>query len=130
MSLFLAILASFFLITGALVSLLAAIGFMRFPDFFLRLHASSKSGSLGIILIIIGYCLVTPDLSTVFKASVIAMLLFVKSPIGSMALARAAYLVKEKMWETKIDQWKDDLKKELQEQSRREKAAAQGTQKA
>lgn len=109
MNFILAVAASIFLMTGALVSLLAAIGFVRFPDFFLRLHASSKSGSLGIILIIIGYSLVTPDLATVVKAFLIALLLFAKSPIGSMALARAAYVVGEDMWHTTIDQWEDDL---------------------
>ena len=42
---------------GSLFVLLAAIGLLRMPDLFTRMHPSSKAATLGTVLILIGIAL-------------------------------------------------------------------------
>ncbi len=49
------------LLLGSLSMLLAAIGLLRFPDFYSRAHAGTKAASLGAGLILLGAILPIPD---------------------------------------------------------------------
>src|SRR5690606_8353132 len=48
---------------GALFSALAALGVLRFPDIYTRMHAASKAGPLGAGLILLGAGLASGDLA-------------------------------------------------------------------
>ncbi len=50
------------LAVGAAFSLIAAIGVVRFPDLFLRMHCSTKSATLGVSCIMLGAALHFGDL--------------------------------------------------------------------
>ena len=78
------------LIAGAVVVLLGSIGLIRFPDFFCRLHSAGVIDTLGAWLLLGGLLLVSDSVITVFKVLLIAVLLFVLSPVGSHMLSRAA----------------------------------------
>jgi multicomponent Na+:H+ antiporter subunit G len=54
MSGFLAWLSSALLLLGASIGLIGAIGVLRLPDSYTRLHAASKAGALGAALILAG----------------------------------------------------------------------------
>ena len=49
------------LLLGAVFMLLAAIGMVRMPDVLTRMHSSTKSGTLGVGLIMLGVALVFGD---------------------------------------------------------------------
>src|SRR5690606_16047940 len=38
---------AFLLVAGSVFSLLAAVGLLRFPDLYTRMHAASKAGTIG-----------------------------------------------------------------------------------
>ena len=46
-----------FLVSGTFFVVVGAIGTVRFPDFWARLHAASVTESGGVILILAGLCL-------------------------------------------------------------------------
>lgn len=48
MSVIIEFVAAFFLLVGAFFALVGSIGLVRLPDFFTRLHAPTKSSTLGI----------------------------------------------------------------------------------
>ncbi len=48
MQLIIEIIISFFLIFGAFFMLVGSIGMVRLPDLFMRLHAPTKSSTLGL----------------------------------------------------------------------------------
>ena len=48
------VVASVLLIGGALLSLVAAVGLLRFPDVFARMHAATKPATLGLIAVLCG----------------------------------------------------------------------------
>jgi multicomponent Na+:H+ antiporter subunit G len=79
------------LVVAGLVTLtLALVGTWRFPDLFSRLHATSKIGSLGLSLLLLG-TVATADLAIVARAALIALFLFLTTPVSTHAIARAAH---------------------------------------
>lgn len=82
---------------GTLFVLLAAVGAWRFPDVFMRMHAASKSTTLGLGLVLAGVVLAFPDAPTVIKCAVTVLFIFITTPIAAHMLARAAYLHKTRM---------------------------------
>ncbi len=73
---------------GSLFLLLGAIGVVRMPDLYNRIHAGTKATTLGNILTLTGLGLVAPG----WLAKVLLVVLFVilTNPLSSHALARAA----------------------------------------
>ncbi len=74
----------FFIFTGAL-------GILRFPDFFTRLHAMGKSDTLGVALMVFGLALL--EGATLNGAKILFIILFVglANPTATHALGRAAH---------------------------------------
>ena len=74
---------AFFLVTGAL-------GMVRLPDVFTRMHAAGMADTMGAGLILVGLCLYSgANLVTVRLVLILAFLWFT-SPIATHALAKAA----------------------------------------
>jgi multicomponent Na+:H+ antiporter subunit G len=84
------IVALVFLFAGAFFLLVGSVGIVRLPDFFTRTHATSKSDTLGIMLVLGG--LVVSVGLTLNSAKLLLAIVFVAlaNPVGSHALARAA----------------------------------------
>ena len=77
------------LVLGCLVALTSAVGVLRMPDVYTRLHAAGMTDTLGAGFLILGMCFQTGlTLLTLRLLLVYAFLLFT-SPIGTHALARA-----------------------------------------
>ncbi len=75
---------TFFYLTGT-------IGFLRFPDFYTRMHATGKSDTLGTLLSLAGLALYTGFSLTSVKIIFIAVFVFLTSPTATHALLRAAF---------------------------------------
>jgi len=79
-----------FIVSGSIFALIGAVGALRFPDFWSRLHAVSITDSAGVILLVIGMCLQAgPTLITV-KLLIIGVFLFITGPTSTHAIANAA----------------------------------------
>ena len=89
----LVVLGVFFLVMGA-------VGLVRFPDFYTRMHAAGKCDTLGVLLVLIGLAAYEGlDLASV-KILLIAAFMFLTSPTATHAIARSAYTNKFKLWTT------------------------------
>ena len=73
----------FFILTGA-------IGLVRLPDFFTRLHAAGLTDTLGCFLIMSGLILQAGISLVSIKLLLIVFFIFFTSPAASHALAKAA----------------------------------------
>jgi multicomponent Na+:H+ antiporter subunit G len=72
--------------------IIGGVGLLRLPDFYTRIHAAGITDTLGTWLILLGLML---HEGLTLGAAKIAMLLFfllATGPLGSHALAKAAYL--------------------------------------
>ncbi len=82
---------------GLLFNFLGALGLLRFPDVYTRLHAETKCttfGSMFIVFSIIAYSLMIPVIANqvVIWHSLVALIaLLITNPTGAHAIARAAY---------------------------------------
>ena len=84
---------------GAFCSVVGAIGMIRFPNYFVRLHASTVSVVGGGITTLLGLAFysiaATPDVVLKYLLSsgaiIVAVFLFITSPISTHAAARASH---------------------------------------
>ena len=76
---------------GVLLMLVAGLGIVRMPDLPTRMHASSKAGTLGAALILIGVAVDSGDGAVAVRAALIVGFLFLTAPVASHVIARAAY---------------------------------------
>ncbi len=95
------------IIIGSTFMLLAAIGIVRMPDVWMRMHCSTKSATLGIgfmqLAVVASFL---HDLSVVMRACIIVGFVFQTAPVAAHMLGRAAYLIKSPLWQKTI---RDDL---------------------
>lgn len=83
--------ALFVLGSGAVV--IGAIGVVRFPDFYTRIHAAGVTDTAGAELILIAMALQAPNWLVVAKLALIGLFLFFTSPVSAHAIAHAAWIV-------------------------------------
>ena len=84
---------------GALAILIAAIGILRMPDFYLRLSVTVKAATLGGGLLLLSAAFYFPDeVSVTTKALAIIFFLILTAPVAAHLIARTAYLIKTEQW--------------------------------
>jgi multicomponent Na+:H+ antiporter subunit G len=85
-------------IAGAFFMLVGSVGVIRLPDFYTRSHATSKSDTLGIMLVLGGLAIYEGFTITGIKLIIIVAFVGLANPVGAHALARAAFLLGVKPW--------------------------------
>lgn len=92
MSILIDILSWVFIIAGGAFAIIGALGSLRFPDFWSRLHAASVTDSAGMILLLIGMCLQSGFTLVTVKLILIGVFLFITGPTSTHAVANAALI--------------------------------------
>ena len=91
MQLVMEILVSIFLLIGAFFTLVGGIGMVRLPDLFMRLHAPTKSSTLGL-----GGFLIAAIIFAAFNGRfgfaeiLITLFAFITAPVSANLMAQAA----------------------------------------
>lgn len=96
-----------FLLVGAAFIFIAALGIVRFPDLFTRMHAASKASTLGLGCILVGVAIAFPSAIVIAKCLMVLLFLFLTAPVAAHMIGRAAYLLKVPLWKGTVA---DDLK--------------------
>ena len=84
-------------IIGLVFFLGSAVGMVRFPDFYTRMHAAGKGDTLSTMLMLSGFGLVTiEDFSigsflVLLKILAVVLFIYLTTPTSSHALMRAAF---------------------------------------
>lgn len=92
---------------GAVAILIAAVGILRMPDFYLRLSVTVKAATLGGGLLLLSAAFYFPEeVSVTTKALAIIFFLVLTAPVAAHLIARTAYLIK-------TDQWKGTIQDDL-----------------
>lgn len=81
--------AGIFVVTGALLVVLAGVGVLRFPDVYARMHAATKASTLGIALMGIAAAVAIGDGRS--KILLAVAFIFVTAPSAAHFVGRAAY---------------------------------------
>lgn len=84
------LIVAIFLIVGLVFITISAVGVVRLPDFYTRLHASSIGETIGILIAFAGLAIYQGPDQIALKLFVIAFVVYLFNPIGTHMLGRAA----------------------------------------
>ena len=102
-----------FIAAGLFFFLGTAMGVLRFPDFYTRMHAAGMGDTLSTVLILAAFALYHledfswPRLLVAGKILFIAAFIFLTSPTTTHALMQAGYVDGIKPWSKSGDKRKD-----------------------
>lgn len=88
---------------GGFFCFVAGLGVLRLPDVLIRMHASTKAGTLGSGLILVGVAVHFGDTATITRAVATILFLLITAPVAAHMIGRAAFRSGETLWNTKID---------------------------
>jgi len=92
------LIAYIFLGIGGACTLIGAMGILRFPDVYNRLHANTVVVVGGVMMTLFGVSILYGLSTYSLKALLIALFLFITNPVGAHAIARAAHKSGVKLW--------------------------------
>lgn len=91
-------LAAFFVLSGSVITFIAALGVLRLPDFFMRMHAATKAGVVGPSLLLVGAGFFEPSWGTWFKIALAILFLCMTTPIAAHLLGKAGFVGGVALW--------------------------------
>ena len=78
-----------FVFFGVMAFLVSAIGLIRMPDIYTRLHVGTKATTIATLLVLIGASLIEPSWS--LKLMLLAIFILLTNPLSSSVIARATH---------------------------------------
>ncbi len=91
-----------FLLLGAFLCFLGALGIVRMPDAYSRIQAGTKAVTLGTLAVLAGVGFHHPDWWA--KLLAVAGLLLLANPVASSTLSRALYLAGVRPWRARQEE--------------------------
>jgi multicomponent Na+:H+ antiporter subunit G len=92
------IITGVFLGIGCFFIIVTAIGIVRFPDFYSRLHPAGKTDTVGQGFVLIGLMIYEGFSLVSIKLIIIVVFIFIASPTATHAIAQAAFLKRVVPW--------------------------------
>lgn len=100
------IIAALLMVGGTIFMGVAAIGLLRLPDLYTRMHAVTKAGTLGAGLVLLAAAVSFGDVSVTARVLVALLFVFLTAPVSAHMIGRAGYLGNAALWEnTAFDDW-------------------------
>ena len=84
------IIAGVLALLGSIFSLVAALGILRLPDIFTRMHSATKAGTVGASLILIAAGAIVNDPATWAKVVAAIFFLLLTAPLAAHMIGRAS----------------------------------------
>jgi multicomponent Na+:H+ antiporter subunit G len=100
-----------FIYLGVAFMVVASVGLLRMPDFYIRMSAITKAASLGLGFIVLGVGVFFHTDIILIKVVGIIFFVFLTSPVSAHVIARAAFRDKVPFWKkTVLDDFKPYLR--------------------
>ncbi|MDQ8194590.1 monovalent cation/H(+) antiporter subunit G [Coraliomargarita sp. SDUM461004] len=102
-------LVALLLILGAFFAFVAALGVLRFPDFYARMHAATKAGAFGAALLLLAAAIHFGSLRAIITVGLIIVFFYLTTPVAAQTIAQAAYRRGVALWSKTVhDQLAED----------------------
>lgn len=98
---------SILLISGSLFMLVAAIGVVKLPDVYMRMHAITKAASLGALLMLVAVFLWHQQWIVAVESLMVMLFVVLTTPIGSYMIARVTHAMEIKGEGYEMDEYED-----------------------
>ena len=115
------------ILAGSFFTIVGAIGLVRMPDVYTRMHAASVTDTLGAGLLLLGFMLQAGFSLVLLKLVFLFLLLFFISPVATHAVANAAlqYGIKPMLSEDRQGRLDADAREPIENKEERGVVAAQ-----
>jgi multicomponent Na+:H+ antiporter subunit G len=97
---------------GALFAVIAAVGILRMPDFYMRISATTKASTLGATFILAATAMYFDDAGVTGKIIAIIAFVILTTPVAAHMIGRAAHRSGVLLWKESV---RDDLAAATQE---------------
>lgn len=96
------------LVSGSAFTALAALGILRMPDVYNRLHAATKAGTLGVGLTLAAVAVHFGEAGVILRVVAAILFLCLTAPVAGHVIGRAAYRTGVPLWSGSVtDEWAD-----------------------
>ncbi len=85
------LIGSVLVLLGAAFAAVAGLGVLRFGDVFLRMHAATKAGTLGVGLLAIAAAVMMPADTVIARTVLVIAFLLLTAPVAAHLVGRAAW---------------------------------------
>ncbi len=92
------LLVAVLVVLGGVFAAGAALGVLRMPDVYIRMHASTKAGTLGVGLTLLGLAVHFGELGVVTRALAAILFFLITAPVAAHMIGRAAYRIGTPLW--------------------------------
>lgn len=86
-----ALAVTFLLLAGSLFALVAALGVVRLPDLYTRMHAASKAGTVGSGMLLFAAGVASGEVAVFARALAGFVFFLLTAPVAAHLLAKAAH---------------------------------------
>ncbi len=91
---------------GCCFIVLAAVGVLKMPDFYMRMAVSTKAVTLGVGFVLLAVAFAFNNFAVTSRVIAIIVFLFLTAPVAAHMIGRSSYFIKVKMWDKSV---RDDL---------------------
>ncbi len=102
------LIAGLFIFVGVFFMVVAAVGIVRFPDFYTRIHSAGKCDTMGQAMVLTGLMIFEGFSLVSVKLLIVILFIFIANPTATHALANAALTVGLKPWEKDMTEDESD----------------------
>jgi len=103
------LIAAVLMVGGTVFMFVAAIGLLRLPDLYTRMHAVTKAGTLGVGLLLLSAAVAFGSVSVTAQALTALLFVLLTAPVSAHMIGRAGYLGDAALWEhTAFDHWEGE----------------------
>lgn len=102
------VIAGSLIILGGAFAIIGGLGLLRMPDVLIRMHASTKIGTLSTGLILVGCAIVYASPDVIIRAIAIMLFILLTAPIGAHMMGRSVLSTGVPLW--KGENVPDDMK--------------------
>lgn len=102
------IVISSLLLVGCFFALLAAVGVVRMPDIYCRMHSATKAGAFGSALILLAVMVAYPTPRVWIASLAILFFFYITAPIGAHLVGRICYRNKLPIWKPRANDKKEN----------------------
>jgi multicomponent Na+:H+ antiporter subunit G len=95
-------LVTIFMVLGVVFTLLAGIGILRMPDFYMRVSISTKAVTLGVGLILVAAAISFNDIAVTARVIAIIIFILITAPVGAHMIGRASYFTGVRLWKNSV----------------------------
>lgn len=119
------------MLLGSSFAFIAALGVLRMPDLYIRMHAATKAGTIGAGFMLLALVVYFGGLGVVVEALAVFIFLLLTAPVAAHAIGRAAYLSGVPLWDqTQFDDYAAYVSQQTSESQNEPEPGEKASQKA